>query len=73
MINKVCGMVVRMLHHQKAHQAMAHPCQLHISMSLVVVCQTVPLSILLLVMIPKTGFQICHGMLKYDQLTRYNT
>ena len=39
-------------------------------MSLVLLCLTVPLSIPL-PMILKTGFQICHGMLKHDQPTGY--
>ena len=42
---------------------------IHASMSLVVPSpKTIPLRTLLTVMIPKTGFQICHGTLKYDKL-----
>ena len=62
------GQIVRMLNGQKAHQAVTHPCQLHTSMSLLVLSRTAPLTILLPVMIPMTRFQICHGMLKHDQL-----
>ena len=38
-----------------AHQAVIQSCQLHTYMSLVVLCQTVPLSIPLPMMIPKTA------------------
>ena len=44
-----------MSNHQKALLAVTHPCQPHTSMSLVVLSQTVPLSIPLPVMIPMTG------------------
>ena len=45
----------RMWNHQKAKQVLTHPCQLHTSMSLVVLSQAVPLSSPLPGMIPKTG------------------
>ena len=45
--------------------------QLHTSISLVLLNQTVPLSIPLPVMILKTGFQICHGKLRHGQPTHY--
>ena len=45
----------KMWNHQKAQQLLTNPCQLHTSMSLVVMSQTVPLSSPLPGMIPKTG------------------
>ena len=45
----------KMWNHQKAQQVLTHPCQLHTSMSLVLLSQTVPLSSPLPGMIPKTG------------------
>ena len=69
----VSGTDVRMLHHQKAHQGGSdHTCNSNTSMSLVVLSQTVPMSIPLPMMIQKTGFQICHGKLKHDQPTHYS-
>ena len=59
------GQIVKMLHQQKAIRK-------DTSMSLVVLRQTVPLSVPLPVMIVKTGFQICHGKLKHDPPTHYN-
>ena len=45
----------KMWNHHNAQQVLTHPCQLHTSMSLVVLSQTVPLSSPLPGMIPKTG------------------
>ena len=61
------GQVVILNH----HQAVTHPCN-STSMSIVVLSQTSPLSIPLTVMITKTGFQICYGILKHDQPSHCN-